>query len=420
MNNVSGLGSVDERSNNTAHHSRGYSQGSTLSGSTLGNGGSAASSFSSDASGQRPVANRPLSDLLEHKRRSRAPDVVVEASKTVLYALAQLHDPILHILRVTRCYEEDDKRRGHAFAQRVRDSNFILRQLAEYLRKFDTLAEEDEEDADNLSVQIRSTVHRCVQQYMFVIHSLCDNCQEILRDCDPRYLRTLMVLQQASLAEIRNACAVLGVDFLSDGRPPMEQENNPRLMASSANPSYTNLRRAPAARRFIGNGSKTSLSNEYGLESSRVNTMISLNTATPRSGESFSTIASRPSQYTAMEDIEEMQFEKIFLKLRSATATTQDNLIPCRQHFVKVKQGAEMEFDPSDSRLRLLANIVQKTEVVLDVTRRLSLRLSAIKLRDPYARNQQEFWSHCHTYAKVLELFFAASPGNSTTISLYK
>jgi hypothetical protein len=393
VNNGGSGGSGGDEKNNS--HARGISQGSSMSGSTISNNASTTSSLS----------NRPLSDLMEHKRRSRAPDFVVEAAKTILYALARLHNPIIHILRVTRFYEEDDVRRSLIFAQRVQDSNLAIKQLNDLLQRFDTLAEEDDEDAEDLSSRIREVVGRSVRLYGGVIHSLFDNASEIVRDCDPRYLRTLMVLQQASLAELRGACSVLGVDFVSESNDSHDQVDERNFTSNSA--ALPNLRRPPLGKRQ--NTITYNNVNQYGLANgsitngldtaSRANTITTLSTsATPRSGESFTSLPN--GQYDHTDDVEEAQFERIYLRLKSATELTSENLVNCRHHFLRTKQICEAEND-QESKLKKLVALIQKTDDVLTVTYHLKERLNTIQLKDSVVRNQQEFWSQCHTYAKV-------------------
>ncbi|KAF2759642.1 hypothetical protein EJ05DRAFT_526363 [Pseudovirgaria hyperparasitica] len=414
IKNVSELGNVDEVRKQTADHSRTSSQSSamSLSGSTLPGSAvlSANSSFSSmDGASQRTITHRPLSDLLEHKRRSRAPDVVVEASKTVLYAISQLHAPVVQITRNLKFSRADNglERQMH-LNRRLKDADGRIRELGAHLQQFDTLAEEDDDDATNLSAKIRTYLIDSIQKYMLLFVSIYDSAKEIYQSSDPRLLRTVMLLIQGSTAEIRNACSVLGANLESMMQPPIRYSNQTVTSKRGSSSNVASMER-DIPRRRTNNGSYDAYPTStlqpgsvHGYNHSRTNTRSIDRGVTPRSGESFAALSTRNTAYqNDHEANEETSFEKIFLKLKTATERITRILPNYRHLFHKHRIASESEMIPPVAKIRVLAELVQKSDDILSVTDMLNRRMSAIKLRDVLARNQPDFWQQATGFCKM-------------------
>lgn len=405
INSVSELGTVDEGKGRRLSHLRGWSQGSGLSGTTLSNGKT--SNESSEGQSQRSMVslNRPLSDLLEHKRRSRAPDIAVEASKNILFAMSQLKDPILNLIRAVG----SDTPKGLDHGKDDIFGKFVvafseLRDLGQHLRKFDTLAEEDEEEADRLSLAIRKTASRSLLGFISLMTLMMYNSKEILRDGDVRFVRTFLLLQQGSIIEIRNACSVMGLDFKKHPRSakqiekpgnegfkvPANRVNGQRKQSGSSQMNQ-NLRQPGLAPRPDYHRSRSNDAGHREINSA----------ATPYSGESFSTLGPINISQTSMEyDEEEAKFERVYLKLRSACASI-ENMSFIRDSFVQARSIAQREFHQSDARIKILNALIHKAEEFLMHTQALSESLQQIKLRDPLVRNNLAFWQQCYVHSKV-------------------
>lgn len=406
-NKTSDLGSVDETKRTS--HFRGFSQGYVMSGSHPPNGmsGPATAVGYGDTGTIRSLASRPLSDVREHKRGSRAPDVVVEASKNFLYAISQLHDTISHMMRSIKRTDRSKEglRRKEDFYRHFSATYLHIRALNELLHRFDTLAEEDEEDAQKLSQSIYLYTLKCLDLFMSINLSIAENRVEITQNADPRLVKSFLFLQQGSLIEMRNACSVLGAEFrdipIASRRP-----NRSDAMAT--------VRARPLkVRRF--QTSPPQRNGHYQIpppvilhsnDNSRTNTLTSISAATPRSGESFSTLATSVSRTNTLtsnfdELDEDAHFDRIYAKLRTACDI-------CRNHIPQISRILKSHFeilrrelDTDDPKIKVLAGLIEKSNVVQETTTPLAQRLSQMQLKDSYSRNQPGFWQLCMSFIAV-------------------
>ncbi len=138
----SDLGSVNELRRTS--HFRGFSQGIVVPANLPSNGlsGPATAIGYGDMGTVRSLANRPLSDVREHRRGSRAPDIVVEAANNFLYAVSQLHDCVLHMVRSIKLTgkTKTNLRQKEDFYRRYSSTYLNIRALNEVLHKFDSLS----------------------------------------------------------------------------------------------------------------------------------------------------------------------------------------------------------------------------------------------------------------------------------------
>ncbi|KAF2709321.1 cell morphogenesis protein-like protein Sog2 [Pleomassaria siparia CBS 279.74] len=428
-NKTSELGSVDELRRTSQSHFRGFSQGYLLPGSNMSNGmsGPATAVGYGDQGTMRSLANRPLSDVREHKRGSRAPDIVVEAAKNFLYAISQLHDTIAHMMRSIKRADrtKDGLRRKEDFYRRFTATFSNIRALSDTLHRFDTLAEEDEEDAQKISQQVYMYALKCLELFMSINFSIAENRVEIIQNADPRIVRTFLFLQQGSLIEMRNACSILGAQFKDTTLVSRRPE--------AADGAATIRARPLKIRRF--QTSPPQRNGQYQIpppvmlhsnDNSRSNTMTSIiSAATPRSGESFSTLAttmSRTNTLTSSFDGREMdedaQFERIYGKLRVACDTCR-NYIPQISKLLRNNfDGMRKELDSEHPRIKVLAGLIEKSNEVQRTTLPLANLLSQMQLKDSYVRSQPDFWQQCMGFIKAWGELAAASTGQGRNMGL--
>jgi hypothetical protein len=405
-NKTSDLGSVDELKRTS--HFRGFSQGYVLPGGNVANGmsGPATAVGYGDRGTVRSLANRPLSDVREHKRGSRAPDIVVEASKNFLYAMSQLHDCIAHMMRSIKrtARTKDELRRKEDFYRRYSSTYLNVRALSEVLHRFDTLAEEDEEDAQKLSKSVYEYALTCLDSFLAINLSIAENRAEITQKADPRMVRTFLFLQQSSLIEMRNACQILGAEF----RDATIASRRPGTVDTVAT-----IRARPfKARRFQVSPPQR---NGYQMpppvvlhsnDTSRSNTLTSISAATPRSGESFSTMTTTMSRANTLNNTsdevdEEVQFDKIYKKLNMSYSSCQNSIPQISRLLKNTYEILRRDLDSEHPRLKVLAGLIEKSNEVQEMIGPLIYRLSQMQFKDSFTRSQPDFWQQCIGFIKV-------------------
>ncbi|KAF2742414.1 hypothetical protein M011DRAFT_412755 [Sporormia fimetaria CBS 119925] len=421
---ASNLGSVDELKGTT--HFRGFSQGYVVSGGGSSNGVSipATAIGYGDSKTARPYINRPLSDVREHKRRSRAPDVVVEAARGFLYAISQLHDPLARMMRTIRRIKAKEGSQRREFFHRHFVSTYLqLRQLDELLRKFDTLAEEDEADAHRLSKSVYFNTLKCIHLFMHVPLAIAENREEIAQHIDPRILRSYLLLHQGSVVEIRLACSTLGAVF-SERLPASHKSTLPDFGATvraSAHRTRPSQMSPPQRRVRYQTPTPVSL---HSYDESRSNTLTSICAATPRSAESFTTAGSSMTKQTSTTSFDEREedrhFEIIYGKLRTACDK-------CKIFVPQITRLMKNEFevhrdklDSDDPKMKVLMGLIEKAINVQDSIVPLSTRLSQLQVNDSYSRSQPVFWQQCMAFLKAWFELAAASVGDGRHMGLLK
>lgn len=401
---ASGLGSVDET---RANHFRGFSQGYILSGDAASNGmsGPATAVGYGDSRTARSLASRPLSDVREHKRTSSSPDKVVEAAKNFLYAISQLHDTIGHMVRSikTATRSKSSARRREEFQRHFSETYSHVRSLHDCLNRYETLVEEDEDDANRLSKEIYVHSLNCLELFMHVNLSIAENRTEIAQNADPRIVRTFLFLQQSSLLEMRNACAKLGAQF---SEAPAEIGRSDRQdMNSTVHARPMRNRRYPASppHRY-GQYATPPTVLLHSNDTSRTNTLTSISAATPRSGESFSTSASmsRTNTMTSIdEQEEENQFETIYAKLKSACDLCISHIREISAHLRGGLDTMRRDPDNDEMKTKVMMLLIDKADHVHDTAIPLAGRLSQMQLKDRDSRVSPIFWQQCMNFIKV-------------------
>ncbi|KAL1797397.1 hypothetical protein ACET3X_004003 [Alternaria dauci] len=414
-NKTSELGSVDELRRTS--HFRGFSQGIVVPAHSAANGlsGPATAGAYGDTGTVRSLANRPLSDVREHRRNSRAPDIVVEAAKNFLYAISQLHDCISHMVRSIKltAKTKESLRRKEDFYRRYSTTYLNIRALNEVLHKFDKLVEEDEEDAQKLSRSVYMYALRCLESFMSISLSIAENRVEITQNANAHIMRTFLFLQQASLIEMRNACSILGAQFKDTSVASRRPSNVDPVATVRARPSRVNRRFQTSPPQRNGGYQMPPPVILHSNDNSRSNTLTSISAATPRSGESFSTLApsmTRSNTLTSSFDEadEDAQFDRVYTKLRNASDSCRNSMPQITRMMREQFDGLRRDLDTEDPRVKALANLIDKSNDVQQMTNPLAGRLSQMQLKDSYTRNQPEFWQQCMGFIKAWQELAAA------------
>ena len=398
------LGSVDELRRTS--HFRGFSQGIVIpSNAANGISGPATAIGYGDTGTVRSLANRPLSDVREHRHGSRAPDIVVEAARNFLYAISQLHDCVSHMLRSIKltARSKEALRQKEDFYRRFSSTYLNIRAMNDVLKRFARLVEEDEEDAQRLSKSVYMYALRCLESFMSITLSIAENRAEIIQNANPQVVRTFLFLQQGSLIEMRNACSVLGAQF---------KDTSATSRRPSAADAPGTIRARPRVRRFPTSPPQRA---QYQIpppvilhsnENSRTNTMTSISAATPRSGESFSTLATNMTRTNTMtsnfdESDEDAQFDKIYQKLRNASESCRTSIPQVTRLLREQFDVLRRDLDSDHPRIKALASLLDKSNEVQQMTVPLASRLSQMQLKDTHTRSQVEFWQQCMGFIKV-------------------
>jgi hypothetical protein len=415
-NKTSELGSVDELRRTS--HFRGFSQGIVVPAHSAANGlsGPATAGAYGDTGTVRSLANRPLSDVREHRRNSRAPDIVVEAAKNFLYAISQLHDCVSHMVRSIKltAKTKESLRRKEDFYRRYSTTYLNIRALNEVLHKFDRLVEEDEEDAQKLSRSVYMYALRCLESFISISLSIAENRVEITQNANTHIMRTFLFLQQASLIEMRNACSILGAQFKDASVASRRPSNVDPVATVRARPSRVNRRFQTSPPQRNGGYQMPPPVILHSNDNSRSNTLTSISAATPRSGESFSTLApsmTRSNTLTSSFDEadEDAQFDRVYTKLRNASDSCRNSMPQITRMMREQFDGLRRDLDTEDPRVKALANLIDKSNGVQQMTNPLAGRLSQMQLKDSYTRNQPEFWQQCMGFVKVCASMFVSN-----------
>jgi hypothetical protein len=217
-------------------------------------------------------------------------------------------------------------------------------------------------------------------------------------------VRTFLFLQQSSLIEMRNACQILGAEF---------RDTTMASRRSGAVDMVATIRARPfKARRFQASPPQR---NGYQMpppvvlhsnDNSRTNTLTSLSAATPRSGESFSTLAttvSRANTLTSNSDEadEDAQFGRIYNKLNVACGSCQNSIPQILRLLRNTYEILRRDLDSEHPRLKVLAGLIEKSNEVQEMTGPLVHRLSQMQFKDSYTRSQPDFWQQCMGFIKV-------------------
>ncbi|RFU27798.1 hypothetical protein B7463_g8535, partial [Scytalidium lignicola] len=389
---LSELGTVDELKINRFSHYRGLSHGSAMNGSSVIS--SASPSSPADSVSQRTGVVRRLSSLPERKRKSASPDPVIEGAKGMLYALFQVHSAIQNLLDLTR--DPIDKR--SSLQGVFYNASTHIEELDRHLQDYITYSEEDEETAPRSNENVHRACLTCITAYIHVCSLLSRNVETLVENADPRYIRTLLLMIYGSLAEIRNA----GASLFPQGNTVAQTNIEDTLKAQLNDKSITPTRERPGGIRgrsatVVHQPTNLRVGTELPplpyLNGGRSATMTS---ATPRSGESFTSIGSMgkiSSEFTE----EDRLFEKIFLRLQHSSDLAIKNLPTINNYFMTAMQISSQQSNP-DQPKQYWQLLIQKCSIALQAANMLRGRLSLIKLNEPGTKSQSVFWELCNSF----------------------
>lgn len=394
-------------------HSRGGSSVSTLNGFlAAGSGGETSSGAVSPIDGPsgRSAPVHRLSSLPENRNSSVQTSAAVKASKRLVFCLFQLHGPVSEVARSI-----SDGSPKRSMLERLQfTAHAQVEELDRLLANIDDLAKGDQ-------AAVKTVALACItalQTYSKVFREIRQYVQRVVAATDAIYVRCLMHQIYSTMIESRNICSLLGFKLkspASKGTPRASRVWSSRTVTPTQPKPIQNkrLRGASILSRMASNGSMRAapppnIPMNGTINSSRTNTMTSIGSvATPRSSESFSSLASSAmsSRTNTMRSIVsddlygDEHFDRIFVKLRSACDLAAQSLPQCRAEFADRRDNAEGASHSRAVHHWSLALI--KCEAVMAANKRLLGRMSVVKLKDPGIRHQRDFWQLCDVFVKV-------------------
>lgn len=388
---ASELGTLDEiEANNRFSHYRGLSHGSAMQGSPIG---SKSPHTPNEPSLQRPIYVRRLSILPERRRESKIFDPVVEAAKGILYSVFQIHPMIQMLMSLT----SDGSVKRSSLEIVFYNTNSHVEELEQEIQKYDLAISE----GDTYMPRENENVHRAcltlVSAYGHVCTLLADNIDTFVDNGDARYIRSLLMLIYNSVMELRVTLSSVsaedyrqktsGQNQLDDGNTMRPHARQPSIASSSGDRPIVTRGRNGTMLHNPGNlRVAVNVPVPSSLNSGIPTAMIG--SATPRSGESFSSATSRTGGVDFSE--EDAQFERVFLSLQRSVDVVQRTL----PNF-NVQLSGSVRSASQRPIVNSLITMCQSTIRQADVLRK---RLSVIKLKEPGVRSQSSFWNLCSNF----------------------
>ncbi|KAI0843501.1 putative cell morphogenesis protein Sog2 [Hypoxylon sp. FL0890] len=396
------LGTLDEgQAHNRFSHYRGLSHGSSMTGNLNPNG----TSVVSPNSPAEPLLNRPnyvrrLSVLPEQRRESRIFDPIIESAKGILYAIFQIHPMIQLFTRLTN----DGTTKRSSLEIVFYNTNFHIEQLEQEIQKHE-FGTENGPYTPRENENVQRAVLTLINAYSHICSLLLNNMNTIVDNGDPRYIRTMMTLLYHSIMELRiTANEITGSTYepvYSQGyhRQRIEDTIRAHSRESSVTPTIERpgLINRPRPGAFVHNPSNLRVTTDMGVPYiNGTGRMAQVTSATPRSGESF-TSSNGDLRFPADFTAEERLFERIYLSLQKSSDVVMRILPNINQQFHAYRRNAEHQRAP-DRIIHCWKGLVAKCSIAITDTERLKDRLSLIKLKDPAVRADPLFWSLCKSF----------------------
>ncbi|KAI1008020.1 hypothetical protein K3495_g214 [Podosphaera aphanis] len=405
----SDLDTVNETKPNRLSHYRGLSHGSAMGGSIT----SRVFNFRSPASpADSPIPRatyvRRLSSLPECKRESISLDPDVEAAKSILYALFQVHPLIQSLLGVAR--ESTSKRTS---LERVfYNATTHVEELDKTIQEFMTSPrEEEEEGAPPLSSEsVRHACVTCVNAYLHVLNLLQTNVNAMIENGDARYIRTLLLLIYGSTCEIYVANLSFTQRDQSEKTIPESLKATGQVDASinqlnKGSITPTRLRpitgsRARSATAAPGPSSLRAAHPPHFLNGAARSATFS--SVTSRSGHSTRSSSRTLRTFDRIGDFSEEDgiFEEIFLRLQQSSELTMQAIPTVHNHFYVAMKTSCSQTNPEQPK-QFWQALIQKCVIVAQNAEMLRSRLSQIKLKEPGIRSQGAFWELCYSFIQA-------------------
>lgn len=400
------LAKVEETKANRYSHGRGLSHGSAMQPNGVnGNGIIVTRSPASPADSGLPRANyvRRLSSLPERKRASQSPDPVIEGAKGLLYALFQVHPLLQTLIGLTR--DVSDKR--NSLERVMYNAEFHIDELDKDLKHYITYSEEDEESPPQSNEKIHSSCSTCVSAYIHVCSLMLRNVDTLIRNGDPRYIRSLLLQIYGSIAEVRIAGSSLfaqGAGQVVAVRPTVGETIRPYLRDKEVTPTRDRPNPGNRSRSatVVHGSSKLRVATDplppFTNGNGRSATMTSSITATARSGDSFAS-SSTPAGGVDFTE-EDRLFGKIFLRLQQSSELAIRTLPGVNNYFVEAMRTSIQQGNP-DHLKQFWQSVSQKCAIAKQTAEQLKARLSLVKLKEPDIRSQNAFWELCTAFVNV-------------------
>lgn len=398
------LGTLDEtRANNRFSHYRGLSHGSAMQGPSAN---MAAKSPASPAEQflQRPIYVRRLSVLPERRGETKILDPVLEAAKGILYSVFQIHPMIQMLLSLTN----DGTAKRSSLELVFYNTNAHVEELEMEIQKHDPALQDGygPQDNDNENENVQSACVTLVNAYAHVCSLLASNVDLFIDNGDPRYIRTLLTQLYNSIMELRVTCTQVTPE---DGYKKVERVPSRAALNETIRPYHRENSRensiTPTADRpglsgfrarngnFVHNPSNLRVATDvpvpYINGTGRTATITS---ATPRSGESFSSSNASGGRVLGDFTEDDRQFEKIFLSLQKSTDLVLRILPNLNMQFTDALRSAIAQRAPEETTAKWKL-MVAECSTTIQQTETVKNRLSMIKLKEPGIRSQPTLWN---------------------------
>lgn len=426
------LDPVNEASSNRYSHYRGLSHGSAI----IGNQSSGTSNYKSPTSPSDPLIQRAtyvrrLSSLPERKRELASPDPDVEAAKSILYALFQVHPVIQSLLGVAR----DATSKRTSLERVFYNATTHVEELDKTIQEFMMPTEEEEEteegeEDEGTTPQSSENVHHacvtCVNAYIHVLNLLQSNVDSLIENGDPRYVRSLLLLLYGSTCEIYAA----HMAFLRNGKTETRPEpvNTAKSIEGAGGISQVREKIETVARHIPPLGPKVrsttaiqSPSNaqkplhSHPLHLTNVGRAVTFSGGAPRdtfglTGKSGS--QSRKADFTE----EERLLEKILLRLQQSLEMTTRAMPLVYNHFLAAAKISNQQSNPNHSK-KIWQILIQKWLLVAQSTETLKRRMPLTKSKELGIRTHGCFWELCYSFIQVrirINKIFTKFPANAS------
>ncbi|KAH6990643.1 RAM signaling pathway protein-domain-containing protein [Ilyonectria sp. MPI-CAGE-AT-0026] len=397
----SDLGTLDEtQANNRFSHYRGLSHGSAMQGHPVG---SKSPATPTEPYLQRPIYVRRLSVLPERRRESKIFDPVIEAAKGILYSVFQIHPMIQMLMSLT----SDDSAKRSSLEIVFYNTNSHVEELEQEIQKHDMALVEDQDYSYRENENVHRACQTLVSAYGHVCTLLANNIDIFVNNGDARYIRTLLMLLYNSIMELRVTLACVSAEDGRQNSTESDSVGGHTLRPHTREPSVT-----PTVERSTISRSRNGTLIPHPSVNLRVATDVPvpglppylngngrgaapLSSATPRSGESFSSLGSRnvPSEFSE----EDRQFEKVFLSLQKSADVVMRTLPSFNVQLMGGLRNATHRRTP-EGLLQQWKGLIAMCGTVIQQTEMLKNRLSLIKLKEPGVRTQANFWGLCRNF----------------------
>ena len=363
--------------------------------------------------GARFGSVRRLSSLPENRNSKVQPSNAVKSSKRLLLTLHQLQRPINDVAVVMT----DGTPRRSTMERLLFSAHAQVQELDRLLGRLESGMEDGIKDEATAMQSIVRTSVSALKAFGAVTAELKRNTSKLVSIADGIYIRCLMFQIYGAMVEARNVCSLLGFKIKHRSAP----RDTPRVTSHAwssktvtpTQPKVPNNKRLRGATILKSMASTSTLRGmpappvPLNVNGSRTNTMTSISSATPRSGESFSTLLSsvptmsRSNTTRSVTDGDEgdEQFDRIFLKLKAASDMASQALPHCRGEFIQRRENSQRTGHTRLAHHWSMA--LNKCETVIVHNKTLKKRLEVVKVNDPGIRYQKDFWQLCDAFVHV-------------------